>query len=69
MVTCVASQARPLPSFHVRIAGGSGTRNHVRDVSLWRDLKAKAHQVSEHSHLQQVRGKAPKLQTDCSTII
>ena len=30
---------------------------------------AKGHQVSECSRLQQVRGKTPKSQTKCSTIL
>ena len=31
--------------------------------------RAKGHQVSECSHLQQVKGEAPKLQTECSMIL
>ena len=31
--------------------------------------RAKGHQVSERSRLQQVGGKALKLQTECSTIL
>ena len=51
-----------------------GARNHVRDVSPHRETliasgRAKGHQVSERSRLQQVGGKALNLQTECSTIL
>ena len=44
------------------------TYPHIRET-LIASGRAKGHQVSERSRLQQVGGKALKLQTECSTIL
>ena len=72
----IASQARPLPAFSMLHA--EKREGLVREVTcvtyphretLIASGRAKGHQVSECSRLQQVGGKALKLQTECSTIL